>query len=47
MARHGGFAAAATVTEDTVNKVIATYFQQVQGPYFFPYAQTLGSGRRL
>ncbi|MGC2109332.1 MAG: hypothetical protein WA655_07430 [Candidatus Korobacteraceae bacterium] len=44
MARHGGFSAAATITEDTVNKVLATYFQQVQGPYFFPLPTTLGSG---
>lgn len=44
MPRHGGFSAAASITEDTVNKVIATYFQQVQGPYFFPLPTTLGSG---
>ena len=44
MARHGGFSAAASITEDTVNNVIATYFRQVQGPYFFPMPTTLGSG---
>jgi hypothetical protein len=44
MARHAGFSAVGSITEDTVNKVIATYFQQVEGPYFFPMPTTVGVG---
>ena len=44
MARHAGFAAVASVDEDTVNKILATYFRQVQGPYFLPMPTTLGAG---
>jgi hypothetical protein len=44
MARHAEFSAAASLNEDTVNKVIATYFQQAQGPFFFPMPQTVGVG---
>jgi hypothetical protein len=41
MERHAGFGAVASVTEDTINKVIATYFQAVQGLYFIPMPQSL------
>jgi hypothetical protein len=44
VARHAEFAAAATITEEIVNKVLATYFRESRGPFFFPMPSPLGSG---
>ena len=44
MARHAGFAAVASINEETANKILATYFVQVQGPYFVPLPQTVPVG---
>jgi hypothetical protein len=43
MARHAGFAAAATIKEDAANSVIASYVSKL-GPLLFPLPQVVDLG---
>ena len=44
MARHAGFAAAATITGKTINDVALSVVRDRVGPMFFPMPQTIGVG---
>jgi hypothetical protein len=46
MSRHAGFAAAATITEDAANAVIASYSRDALGLFFFPLPATVDIGSR-
>ena len=42
MARHAGFGAVASVTEETINQVVLSYVRGLLGPFFFPLPTTVG-----
>src|SRR6266404_2047267 len=44
MARHAGFGTVATITEEVINHVAATYVRELLGPFFFPLPQTINVG---
>ena len=45
MARHAGFGAVATITEETINAVIDSYMQSVLPPtLYFPLPETINVG---